>query len=329
MKSVETFSNFHSFSDRLPIIVPAMRWTIGIFAALTLASLFTAAQAQTGTEAREAANEKVVAGLHFRTGEIPLGSNLATIRLPANFRYLDRQDATTVLTRLWGNPPKTAEGNLGMIVPTKVDLLGADSWAVVITYEEDGHIKDDDAKSINYDDLLKRMQKSTEEVNPEREKQGYPAIHLVGWAAPPKYDAVGKKLYWAKELSFSGESENTLNYDIRILGRKGVLNLNAIAGNSGLAQIEAATPELLSAVSFNKGNRYEDFNRSTDKVAAYGLAALIAGGVAAKMGLFKMLWLAVLAFKKFIIIGAIALGAFFKKHFGKFFKKPSNPYRQG
>jgi uncharacterized membrane-anchored protein len=305
-----------------------MRRTIGIFAALTWISLFPAAQAQTSAEDRETANEKIVSGLHFQTGDIPLGSNLATIRLPANFRYLDPRDTTTVLTRLWGNPPKTAEGNLGMIVPTDTSLLGADSWAVVITYEEDGHIKDDDAKSINYDDLLKRMQKSTEDVNPEREKQGYPAIHLIGWAAPPKYDAVGKKLYWAKELSFSGDAENTLNYNIRILGRKGVLNLNAIADNSGLAQIEAATPELLSAVSFNKGSRYEDFDRSTDKVAAYGLAALVAGGVAAKMGLFKMLWLAVLAFKKFIIIGAIAIGAFFKKVFGKFFKKPADPYHQ-
>jgi uncharacterized membrane-anchored protein len=305
-----------------------MRWTIGFFAGVAWLSFLNLAPAQTTAEDREAANEKIVSGLHFRTGDIPIGSNLATIRLPANFRYLDSQDSTTVLTQLWGNPPKTAEGNLGMIVPSDADLLAPGSWVVVISYEEDGHIKDDDAKSINYDDLLKRMQKSVEEVNPEREKQGYPAMHLVGWAAPPKYDAQGKKLYWAKELSFSGDAENTLNYNIRILGRKGVLNLNAISNNSGLSQIEAATPELLSAVSFNKGNRYEDFDRSTDKVAAYGLAALVAGGVAAKLGLFKMLWLAVLAFKKFIIIGAVALGAFFKRVFGKFFKKPTDPYHQ-
>lgn len=304
-----------------------MRWTIGFFAGLAWLSFPNLAPAQASPEDREAANEKLVAGLHFQTGEIPIESNLATIRLPANLRFLDAQDARTVITQLWRNPPSTADRVLGMIVPTNADLLSGDSWAVVISYEEDGHIKDDDARSIDYTDLLKRMQKSVEETNPEREKQGYPAIHLVGWAAPPKYDSVGKKLYWAKELSFAGDTGNTLNYNIRILGRKGVLNLNAVGDAAGLAQIEAATPDLLSAVSFNKGNRYEDFDRSTDKVAAYGLAALVAGGVAAKMGLFKMLWLAILAFKKFIIIGALAVGAFFKKLFAKF-KKPADPYHQ-
>ena len=46
-------------------------------------------------------------------------------------------------------------------------------------------------------------------------------------------------------------------------------------------------PKLLSMVSFADGHRYADFNENTDPVAAYGLAALVAGGVAAKAGLFK------------------------------------------
>ncbi len=100
---------------------------------------------------------------------------------------------------------------------------------------------------------------------------------------------------------------------IRILGRKGVLVLNAVAPMSQLAQVEAATPEILSMVDYQAGNRYADFNSDTDKVATYGLAALVAGGVAAKAGLLKLLWVGVLALKKFIIVGLIAAAASFKK----------------
>ena len=136
-------------------------------------------------------------------------------------------------------------------------------------------MKDDDATKINYDDLLKEMRAGTKASSAEREKQGYPSIELVGWATPPRYDAAAKKMYWAKELKFGDSPENTLNYDIRVLGRRGVLVLSAVAGISQLADIEAATPMLLGAVDFQEGHRYTDFKPGTDKVATYGLAALV------------------------------------------------------
>jgi uncharacterized membrane-anchored protein len=55
----------------------------------------------------------------------------------------------------------------------------------------------------------------------------------------------------------------------------------------------------------------------TDKLAEYGLGALIAGGVAAKLGLFAKLGALLLAFKKLIIIGFVAIGGFIAKMFGK------------
>ncbi len=117
--------------------------------------------------------------------------------------------------------------------------------------------------------------------------------------------------------------ENTLN-NLRILGRKGVLNLNAVASMSQLAAIEQNAPKILSAVDFNPGSRYADFKaKSGDKVATYGIAALVAGGAAAKAGLFKGLWLAILAGKKFIIIGVAAIAAWIRKLFGR--TKPTGP----
>lgn len=65
--------------------------------------------------------------------------------------------------------------------------------------------------------------------NEERRKQGFPTVRLIGWAEPPSYDQAANKMYWAKELAFSDSVARTLNYSIRILGRRGVLVLNAVA----------------------------------------------------------------------------------------------------
>jgi len=102
-----------------------------------------------------------------------------------------------------------------------------------------------------------------------------------------------------------------------VLGRRGVLVLNAVAGMSQLPQIEQAMPEIIAFTGFNAGQRYADFQPGTDRMAAYGLAALIAGGVAAKAGLFAKLFAVLLAGKK-IILGAVLA---FSALFGKFFKR--------
>ncbi|MGP8199789.1 MAG: DUF2167 domain-containing protein [Limisphaerales bacterium] len=258
---------------------------------------------------------KIINGLKYQQGEIPLRGGLAKLNVPPEFNYLGPDDAQTVLVRLWGNPP--GEKPLGMLMPTNTTPLDKDCWVVTISFAEDGYVKDGDANKINYDDLLKKMQKAAQEANVERKKKGYDTAELIGWAAPPRYDAVAHKLYWAKELKFGNAAQDTLNYNIRMLGRRGVLVLNAIASMDQLSAIEAQTPTILGMVNFNDGNRYADFDPKADKVATYGLAALVAGGIAAKLGLFKMLFVFLLAIKKFVIIGFIAVAAWCKKLFSK------------
>lgn len=262
---------------------------------------------------------QLLKNLKYQQGEIELRGGLAKLTVPEEFRFLGPDDAENVLVKLWGNPPSDTKP-LGMLLPAGVTPLSTNCWAVTVEYSEDGYVKDSDASTINYDDLLKKMQKSISQGNPERQKQGYPAITLVGWAAPPHYDSQTHKLYWAKDLKFEGEDADTLNYNIRILGRHGVLELNAIAGVNQFAEIDRQTPQILGMVNFKEGNRYADFDPKTDKVAKYGIAALVAGGalaVAAKAGLLKALWIGILAFKKFIIIGAVALWALVKKVFSR------------
>ena len=121
--------------------------------------------------------------------------------------------------------------------------------------------------------------------------------------------------YWAKELAFGDSPEHTLNYNIRVLGRRGVLVLNAVSSMEQFDTIAAETESVLSAVSFNEGHRYTDYLPGTDKAATYGVAGLIAGATAAKAGFFKAAWLGLLAFKKVLLGGAIALAALLKKVF--------------
>ena len=219
--------------------------------------------------------EEIASRLKFQQGEIKLKDGLATLKASAKFRYLDPDQTDTVLVQLWGNPPRQ-EKTMGMLFPADISPADPESWGVVITYDEDGYVKDDEAAGIKYDELLKEMQEGTRESSKERVKQGYEAIELIGWAAPPRYDQTAHKLYWAKELSFGGEPEHTLNYDIRALGRRGVLAQRGRL-DEPVADDRERHAEVLSFVEFNEGHRYGDYVAGVDKVAAYGIGALIAG----------------------------------------------------
>jgi uncharacterized membrane-anchored protein len=145
------------------------------------------------------------------------------------------------------------------------------------------------------------MQKEISEANTVRESQGYEKVALVGWASKPYYDADKKILHWAKEIKFGDSEENTLNYNVRVLGRKGVLILNAIASMNDLKAVKGNVNAVTNIVSFTDGNKYENFNPDIDQVAAYSIGGLVAGKVLAKVGFFAGLL-------KFWKVIAIAIG---------------------
>lgn len=284
-----------------------------IVSGLLCLALGTAIAAPADQAAQEAAQKLVdVAAMEPQSGRITLPGGIATLDLPPAFHYLTPADTDHLLVA-WGNPPGTQ--SLGMIIPAGVNPLGVDSWGVVVTYDKDGHVKDDDADGINYDKLLKEMQENTAAANEERKKQGYPGMALAGWAEAPHYDKAAHKLYWAKDLLDTDSGHHGLNYNIRVLGREGVLVLNAVADISQLARVKTEMQQVTAFTNFTDGNRYADFNGKTDKVAEYGLAALVAGGVAAKLGLFGKLIALLLAFKKIVIVAFAAAGSTIWKFF--------------
>ncbi len=284
----------------------------------------TAALAQDDVAAKQrAATEKLLASLDRQTGTIPIQAAKADLVLGDKYYFVGPEQSRTILVDIWRNPPASANGVLGMVFPKGKSFVD-DTWSAVITFEATGYVSDDDAKTIDYNQMLADMRASDEAQAPDIRAQGYPAGILQRWAQQPTYDAARHSLVWARDIKFDDMPEDSLNYDIRLLGREGVLSMNILASISQLDEVREAAKTFASVGTFRTGARYADFNAATDKKAEYGLAGLVAAGgaaaVAKKVGL-----LAILAkFGKFIFIGIVALFAMFRNAIGGLFgRKPA------
>ncbi|WP_162290952.1 DUF2167 domain-containing protein [Erythrobacter colymbi] len=255
---------------------------------------------------------KLLDGLKPVSGKVAIPEARATLDLGEDYIFYNPQDARTILVDLWGNPPENANGVLGMVMP-KGSTPISDSWGAVVTFEDTGYISDEDAATTDYDALLAEMQEGTRNANTERTEAGYPAIELVGWAERPQYDAANHSVVWAQNLRFSDVPTNTLNYDVRTLGRYGVLSLNLVSTMEKLPEIRVAAKAFAAKATFDQGARYTDFDPATDATADYGIAGLIAAGAgvaaAKKLGLFGTIGVFLVKFLKPILIGLALFGA--------------------
>lgn len=231
----------------------------------------------------------------------PIGVN-ATLDLSDKFQYIGPADAQRML-RAMQNPVNGAE--LAIVVPTDENA----DWFVVFEFSEVGYVKDDDRDKLDADAILESIREGTERSNEERRQNDWATLQIVGWEYPPTYNAQTNNLEWA----IRGESEghSFVNYNTRILGRHGVMEANLVIDPAKLAAVLPEYKEMLAAFSYNAGSKYGEF-REGDRVAEYGLTALVAGGAAAvllKTGLLKK-------FGKLIVLAVVAVGAGIKKLFG-------------
>lgn len=250
---------------------------------------------------------QIDSSFHWQYGKIELGQGMASLEVPQGFKFLNAEESGYVLSDLWGNPPD--ESIVGMLFREQDSPMLGNLYAITLSFEEEGYVEDDDAQDLDYDELLEQLQEDTRLGNESRQELGYGTVELLGWATPPYYDAEAKKLHWAKVLHFQDEEEPTLNYNIRVLGRKGYMVLNAISSMSALDSVNADLAPILASVNFNEGHRYSDFDPEIDKVAAYGIGGLIAGKILAKAGFFAF----IAKFGKFIVMGVIGLFAVLRK----------------
>ncbi|WP_456715293.1 DUF2167 domain-containing protein [Bradyrhizobium sp. USDA 4353] len=241
-----------------------------------------------------------------------------TLKLPADYFYVPKSEGLRVLRAL-GNVVNDATF-VGLVVGQRQN----DGWMVVIKHIKEGYIKDDDAKNWNADELLSNLRAGAEEANKERVERGFPEMTVIGWIEPPAYDATTHRLVWsllAKNKSQSDDAPKNVNYNTFALGRDGYFSLNLLSGSDRIAGDKAVAHELLSDLSYNAGKRYEDFSASTDRIAEYGLLALVGGVAAKKLGLLALAGAFVLKFAKIIIFAVVGFGATVMNFFRR---KPRN-----
>jgi uncharacterized membrane-anchored protein len=226
-----------------------------------------------------------------------VGDN-AEIMVPDGYLFADGNGARKFM-ELTHNPPSGEE--VGLIVPKSEN----EDWFVLFEFDPVGYVKDDDKSSLDAEALLHSLQKATEESNQERQKRGWKAFHLNNWYAPPFYDSETNNLTWAINGSEDNNQNPSINYSVRLLGRRGTMNVDLVLDPSDMASVEPRFKSLMKGFRFAGGNRYADFVAG-DKLAGYGLTALIAGGataVAIKSGLLAKFW------KFLLVLGAAIVGA--------------------
>jgi uncharacterized membrane-anchored protein len=267
--------------------------------------------------AAPAASDEPQPRYHWKSGPdtLDLGHDIA-LKLPADHAFLAPPEAAQLLEK---NGSFHNEDLLGLVVGKSDDS----KWFVTIRYMDEGYVKD--TESIDADALLKAMKEGTEEANEERKQRGFAPFHVQGWSEPPRYEKGVHHLVWA--LTVVGDDGESVNFDTRVLGRHGIVSLNLVCDPAELAADKPEVAALLAGTTFKAGARYEDFDSKKDKVAEYGLAGLILGGVGlgaaklVKIGLLAKFWKVILATliaaKKVIFLAIAGAAAFVKRMFGR------------
>ena len=243
--------------------------------------------------------------------EIKLG-NQATFNLPEGFIFIPGPEGKRLLVAM-GN--RVGSNLLGVVFPATKER-----WFVVMQYHKSGYIRDDDAKHWKTDELLQNLKEGTAESNADRRKRGIPEVEIIGWVETPAYNPATHRLVWSlasREKNEPAGAERGINYNTYALGREGYISMNLVTGMNTIEAEKPIAHKLLAALEYNNGKRYTDFNAATDHVAEYGLAALIGGVAAKKLGLFALIGAFFVKFAKMIGIAVVAAGAgatkFFKR----------------
>jgi uncharacterized membrane-anchored protein len=225
--------------------------------------------------------------------EAKLGDQ-ATLKLSEEYRFLSPQETQRILKDM-GNFPSGQE--LGLVAASKRES----HWFVIIRFENAGFVPDDDAANWNAEEMLASIKEGTEEANTKRQEMGFPPLTVRGWEEKPHYDKANNKVVWA--ISADDRDGTSVNYNTLALGRHGYISMNLVADLNDLPALKPHAATLLSNLNFVTGKRYADFDSATDKVAAVGLTALVAGA-AFKSGLLAKLLVLIVAFKKVLLIAA-------------------------
>jgi uncharacterized membrane-anchored protein len=272
---------------------------------LSLAAVFAANIQSHADEAAPAQEDPARAELQHKLAELhwvngPQKAQLfgnSSLQVPAGYVFLEQAD-TAKLQALQHN---LGSGSEYFFAPKK------GGWEVFFSYSGDGYVKDDE--KIDAAALLKNIEENTAAGNKARREKGWDEMQVVGWQTPPHYDAQTNHLEWAIDGKDLRTNDAVVNFNTRILGRGGVLSAVLVSSPDQLDQSIAEFKGTLEGFEYLPGQRYAEY-KPGDKIAKYGLAALITGGAAAiavKTGLWKVILGGLIAGWKFIAAAAVAL----------------------
>lgn len=234
------------------------------------------------------------------TGHI---GDTATIKVPKGYAFLG-PEGTRQLNKLMENPD--SGGTSYTLVPEDM------RWMSFFSFNKTGYIKDDE--EIKPDELFESVRAGTEAANEERRKNGWDLLHLTGWAFKPQYDRQLKTLEWAFVAKSERSAEEVVNYNTRLLGRRGVTEVVVVDSPATLNASVGQFKSLLDGFAYTSGESYAEY-RPGDHVAEYGLAALVAGGaaaVASKKGFFAVIGIALLKMWKLALLAVALAGGWLK-----------------
>ena len=287
-----------------------MRWcAIALINVILAAGCATVGAQETPSESMSAEQKKLIEGMRaldwVKGPSTVTAQGNAKLTIPDQYVYLDARNTSKFLE---------LQHNLGnerevMVAPRDLH------WQAYLEFADEGYVKDDE--KIDAAALLKTLKENTERANAERQRRGWGALHLVDWATPPVYNTTTKRLEWATILE--SQDGRAVNFSTKILGRRGYTSVIMVTDPANLSAAEGSLDNVLTGYAFNPGETYADW-RSGDKVAEYGLAALIVGGVAAvaaKKGLFSVLAGFLAVAWKFIAAAAVAAVAWLRRLFTK------------
>jgi uncharacterized membrane-anchored protein len=284
---------------------------------MTVRAQSSAGSEEARKQERIAAWQAAVAAATTGPATLPLLDE-AHLRLPADMIFVPPVAASRLL-RAWGN--KITVDPVGLVVGVRNE----DEWAIVLRFVKDGYIKDDDAKDWDANELLNNIREGTEETNKDRVSRGFPELEIVGWIAPPRYDASTHRLVSSlaqRVKDAPADAVQGVNYDTYALGRDGYFTLDMLTNQTHVEHDKVAAAAVLAGLDYDSGHRYTDFNASTDHVAAYGLAALIGVVAVKKLGLLALAGVFALKFAK---LGAIAVAGLSVLGMKLFRRKPKVP----
>jgi len=259
------------------------------------------AQSALGNPGAEKTLEQKLSELNWLApGSVGKLDDKAEFKVADGYTFLGSADTDKFL-KINGNLPR---GNSYTVASVNAN------WFGILDFVADGYVKDDE--KIDADELLSALKEGNIQANEERRKQGYPALTLEGWFFPPRYDTVNKRLEWGTKLRSEQDQSLIVNVSTKILGRSGYTSAILVTEPATMDQDLLDFKAALKNFDYVSGEKYSEWKEG-DKVAAYGLGALVLGGAAAaatSKGGIKVVWVAILA-------GIAALWAGIKRFFGR------------